>query len=90
MGDDLPKRLKIYAFCTSLGGTGVLTAAQTLATQSGIPASNLTLVNASGTPSSDPAIVNEPDTYAHNDPAGAYPNNFFFNNLETFLGSVSS
>jgi len=90
MGDDLPKGLKIYAFCTSLGGTGVLTAAQTLATQSGIAASHLTLVNASGTPSSDPAVVNEPDTYAHNDPAGAYPNNFFFNNLETFLGSVSS
>ncbi len=89
MGDHLPPRLKIYAFCTSLGGTGVLTAAQTLATQSGIPASNLTLVNASGAPSSDSAIVNEPDTYAHNDPAGAYPNNFFFNNLETFLGSIS-
>ncbi len=89
MGDDLPTGLKIYAFCTSLGGTGVLTAAQALATQSRIPASNLTLVNASGTSSSDPAVVNEPDTYAHNDPAGAYPDNFFFDNLEIFLGSLS-
>ena len=90
MGDDLSPSLKIYAFCTSLGGTGVLTDAQTLATQSGIPASNLTLVNASGTSSSDPAVVNEPTTYSHNDPAGAYPKNFFFNNLENFLGSVAS
>ena len=90
MGSDLPTTLKIYAFCTSLGGTGVLDAAETLATQSGIPSSNLLLVNASGTTSSDPLVVNEPVTYAHNDAAGAYPDNYFFDNLETFLAGIAS
>jgi hypothetical protein len=85
MGADLPKSLKLYAFCTTLGGVGVLDSAETLATQSGIPTSNLTLVNGSGTASSDPLVVNEPATFAHNDPAGAFPNNYFFDNLETFL-----
>ncbi len=90
MGDDLPTSLKIYAFCTSLGGPSVLEAAQDLATQSGIPSGNLTLINASGTSSSDPGVVNEPVTYAHNDPAGAYPNNYFFNYLEPFLAGIAS
>ena len=51
------------------------TDAQLLAQQSGIPASNLTLVN-------------HQSTYAHNDPAGAYPNNVFFDRLVPFLGRV--
>ena len=74
-GSDLPGSLKIYAFATELGKQGVLTAAETLAKQSGIPSSNLTLVN-------------EETTYAHNDPAGAYPNNAFFNHLVPFLEGI--
>ena len=49
--------------------------AQILAQQSGIPMSNLTLANYQS-------------TYSHNDPAGAYPNNAFFNRLIPFLGKV--
>jgi len=76
MGHDLPKTLLIYAFGARLGGPAVLTAARLLAAQSHIPASNLTLVN-------------RQSTYAHNDPAGAYPNNAFFNDLVPFLQKVS-
>ena len=36
-GDDLSKRLRIYAFGASLGGQRVLDAAKALARQSGIP-----------------------------------------------------
>jgi len=43
--------------------------------QSRIPASHLTLVNRQG-------------SYAHNDPAAAYPKNAFFNNLMPVLGQV--
>ena len=71
-GSNLPKTLKMYAIATELGKQGVLTSAETLAKQSGIPSNNLTLLN-------------EETTYAHNDPAGAYPNNEFFNNLVPFL-----
>jgi pimeloyl-ACP methyl ester carboxylesterase len=74
-GSDLPQSLKIYAFGTELGKQGVLTAAEILAKQSGIPSSNLTLIN-------------EENTYAHNDPAGAYPNNEFFNNLVPYLEGI--
>ncbi len=74
-GSDLPQSLKIYAFATELGKQGVLTSAETLAKQSGIPSSNLTLIN-------------EETTYAHNDPAGAYPNNEFFNHLVPFLEGI--
>jgi pimeloyl-ACP methyl ester carboxylesterase len=74
-GSDLPQSLKIYAFATELGKQGVLTSAETLAKQSGIPSNNLTLIN-------------EETTYAHNDPAGAYPNNEFFNNLVPFLEGI--
>ncbi len=77
MGHDLPKTLLMYAFGAHLGGEGVLVGAQTLAQQSGIPMSNLTLVN-------------EQSTYAHNDPAGAYPDNIFFSDLLPFLGKVSA
>ncbi len=76
MGHDLPHGLLIYAIATVLGGPGVLTAAQTLAAQSGIPSSNLTLVD-------------EHTAYAHNDPAGAYPNNVFFDHLVPYLQKVS-
>jgi pimeloyl-ACP methyl ester carboxylesterase len=75
MGHDLPHSLRIYAFAAHLGGPGVLTATQDLAQQSGIPMSHLTLVD-------------EHTTYAHNDPAGAYPNNIFFAHLVPFLKGV--
>ncbi len=45
MGHTLPKTLRVYAFATVLGGQGVLDDAQSLATQSGIPMSQVTLVN---------------------------------------------
>lgn len=90
MGDDLPTTLKMLAICTTLGGTGVLSDTEALAAQSGIPTSNLTLINASGTTSTDPNVVNEPVTYAHNDPAGAYPDNYFFDNLIPFLNGIAS
>jgi hypothetical protein len=77
MGSDLPHNLLMYAFGAALGGQRVLDATSQLASQSGIPQSNLTLVN-------------EQSTYAHNDPAGAYPNNIFFNGLVPFLGKVAA
>jgi len=77
MGRDLPHNLLMYAFGAALGGQSVLNATSQLAAQSGIPQSNLTLVN-------------EQSTYAHNDPAGAYPNNIFFNGLVPFLGKVAA
>jgi pimeloyl-ACP methyl ester carboxylesterase len=77
MGHSLPKSLLIYAFGAHLGGQGVLDATTTLARQSGIPSSNLTLVN-------------RQSTYAHNDPAGAYPDNVFFQYLMPFLAKVAS
>jgi hypothetical protein len=54
----------------------VLLDAQALAAQSGIPASNLLLINRAS-------------TYAHNDPAGAYPHNAFFAGLMRFLARVA-
>jgi pimeloyl-ACP methyl ester carboxylesterase len=75
MGRELPKSILIYAFGARLGGEGVLQAAQVLARQSGIPAKNLTLVDRHG-------------TYAHNDPAGAYPDNAFVNHLLPFLARI--
>ncbi len=76
MGSSLPQNLLIYAFGAQLGGAKVPTAAQALAQQSGIPDSNLTLVDR-GT------------TYAHNDPAGAYPTNDFVAELLPFLQKIS-
>jgi pimeloyl-ACP methyl ester carboxylesterase len=76
MGHSLPKNLLIYAFGARLGGASVPEDAQILSQQSGIPMSNLTLANYQS-------------TYSHNDPAGAYPNNAFFNRLIPFLGKVS-
>ncbi len=75
MGRRLPKRLLIYAFGARLGGAGVLLDAQSLAAQSGIPAGNLLLTDRAS-------------TYAHNDPAGAYPRNAFFGGLLRFLHRV--
>jgi hypothetical protein len=75
-GHDLSKHLRIYAFGAALGGTGVLTAASVLAQQSHIPASHLTLVD-------------RHDTYSHNDPAAASPNNAFVKNLIPFLATTT-
>ena len=75
MGRRLPKTLKIYAFGAALGGPGVLLDAQQLAKQSHIPKRNLVLIN-------------RHNTYAHNDPAGAFPNNVFFDHLVPFLSRI--
>ncbi len=79
-GDDLPKSLHILAINSELdkdlgGGFTTLTFAEDLAEQSGIPKENLTLIN-------------EEDTYAHNDPNGAYPTNAFFEALVPFLKAL--
>jgi pimeloyl-ACP methyl ester carboxylesterase len=76
MGRRLPKTLKIYAFGAALGGPGVLLDAQQLAKQSHIPKRNLVLIN-------------RHNTYAHNDPAGAFPNNVFFHHLVPFLSRIA-
>jgi pimeloyl-ACP methyl ester carboxylesterase len=76
MGRHLPHSLLIYAFCTELGQKAVLLAARALASQSHIPTKNLVLVN-------------RQHTYAHNDPAGAYPHNAFFAHLIPFLKRVA-
>jgi hypothetical protein len=71
-GHDLPSTLHICAFGAALGGQGVLAAATILANQSNIPPENLTLLN-------------RQQTYAHNDPAGASPQNDFVDELVPFL-----
>jgi pimeloyl-ACP methyl ester carboxylesterase len=75
-GHDLPRRLKILAIDTELDKIiregNALQAAEVLAAQSGIPSSHLTLVD-------------RENSYAHNDPAGAYPTNAFFEDLVPFL-----
>jgi hypothetical protein len=76
-GRHLPTRLRIYAFGAALGGIRVLQAAQALAKRSGIPMSHLTLIN-------------RHNTYAHNDPNGAYPHNVFFAHLLPFLRKISA
>ena len=74
-GDDLGKKLPIYAFGAALGGERVLDAARILAQQSGIPASRLTLIN-------------RQSTYTHNDPSAASPQNEFLDNLIPFLRGI--
>jgi hypothetical protein len=74
-GSDLSRRLKIYAFGAQLGGQRVLDAATILAQQSRIPLENLTLVD-------------RHDTYSHNDPNSAFPNNDFIDNLVPFLAAI--
>jgi len=78
MGRKLPRSLRIYAFGAALTGPRLLLmkATRALARQSHIPARNLTLVN-------------EP-SYAHNDPAGAYPHNIFFSHLIPFLAKITA
>jgi hypothetical protein len=71
-GHDLPKRLLIYAFGAALGGQRVLDAATILAQQSGIPLRQLTLID-------------RHETYSHNDPNSAYPQNDFIDALVPFL-----
>jgi hypothetical protein len=77
MGRALPRDLRILAFGAALGGKGVPAAARALARQSHIPARNLTLLSRAA-------------TYAHNDPAGAFPHNVFFAHLTRFLRTVSA
>jgi hypothetical protein len=72
----LPKRLRIYAFGAALGGPNVPLAAQVLAQTAGIPNRNLKLVN-------------RQSTYAHNDPAAAYPKNKFIKQLIPFLKKIT-
>jgi hypothetical protein len=76
MGRRLPHGLLMYAF-GAWGGTAVLNATKALAAQSHIPRRNLTLLNRHG-------------TYAHNDPAGAYPHNAFFAGLTRFLSKLDA
>ena len=76
-GRKLPRSLRIYAFDTSLGGPGVLAAAQQLAKQSRIPSSHLTLID-------------RHRIYAHNDPNSAYPHDAFFTHLMPFLAKVAA
>ena len=72
MGRRLPRSLRIYAFGAAARRTAACCGADALAKQSGIPTRNLTLIN-------------RHSTYAHNDPAGAFPDNVFFKHLMPFL-----
>ncbi|HET6832124.1 MAG TPA: hypothetical protein VFH44_12330 [Solirubrobacterales bacterium] len=75
-GEDLPRRLRIYAFGAALGGDRVPAAAEALAEQSGIPDSHLTLADRGA-------------TYAHNDPNSAAPKvNHFLKKLIPFLHGI--
>jgi pimeloyl-ACP methyl ester carboxylesterase len=76
-GDDLSRKLRIYAFGAALGGQRVLDAATVLANQSGIPDGNVTLVNREA-------------TYAHNDPNSAFPENVFVEELTKFLATIQT
>ncbi|HEY6524314.1 MAG TPA: hypothetical protein VIY10_11125 [Solirubrobacteraceae bacterium] len=75
MGHKLPRSLRIYAF-GAYGGTLITKGAAALARQSRIPRSQVLLVSRHG-------------SYAHNDPAAAFPHNVFFSNLMTFLAKVA-
>jgi pimeloyl-ACP methyl ester carboxylesterase len=77
MGRKLPHSLLMYAFGAALGGPAVPAATVALARQSHIPMRNLTLLN-------------RQSSYAHNDPAAAYPHNVFFAHLVTFLHRVAA
>jgi hypothetical protein len=74
-GSRLPRRLKIYAFGAQLGGQRVLDAAEILAQQSHIPLANLTLID-------------RHETYSHNDPNSAFPDNAFIDGLVPFLSGI--
>ena len=79
-GTELPTSLHILAINSELDKLGggsftTLNFAEDLAEQSHIPAGNVTLIN-------------EEETYAHNDPNGAYPTNAFVEALVPFLKGV--
>ena len=76
MGRKLSRHLLMYAF-GAYGGAAIVQATVALAEQSKIPMRNLTLLNRHG-------------TYAHNDPAGAYPKNAFFSALIPFLRKAAA
>jgi hypothetical protein len=76
LGSALPHSLRIYGFGARLGGAQILAEIRQLARQSGIPSRHLTLISRHA-------------SYAHNDPAGAYPRNVFFSHLVTFLHTVA-
>ena len=76
-GTELPTSLHILAINSELdklfgGGFTTLTFAEDLANQSHIPPEQVTLID-------------EENTYAHNDPNGAYPTNAFVEALVPFL-----
>ena len=75
-GDDLRRKTRIYAFGAALGGQGVLDSARALARQSDIPRRRMTLVN-------------RENTYTHNDPNSASPENAFVDRLIPFLGRIA-
>jgi pimeloyl-ACP methyl ester carboxylesterase len=80
-GHNLPKTLKILAIDSELdkkllAPRASLISAEILAEQSGIPKENLTLIDVE-------------ETYAHNDPAGAFPNNVFFEALVPYLQGMA-
>jgi pimeloyl-ACP methyl ester carboxylesterase len=76
LGSELSKHMRIYAFGAALGGANVLSNAQALASEAGIPAGNLVLVDRSA-------------TYAHNDPNSADPQvNEFLERLIPFLRGI--
>ena len=76
-GRSLPKKLRMYAFAASLGGTRVLDATRALARRAGIPRRQLVLAD-------------RHLTYAHNDPNSARPDrNEFLRRLVPFLKGIS-
>ena len=83
-GHELPATMKILAISSELDkvfGGSVLTSAEVLAAQSGIPAENLTLID-------------RESEYAHNDPAAAEPEgniegNAFYAGLVPFLEGIA-
>ena len=78
MGHHLPKGLLIYAFGARLGGAGVPDRGPDPGPAVGHP------VRATSPWSTAQS------TYAHNDPAGAYPHNVFFDHLVPFLQRVAT
>ncbi|MGJ8498503.1 hypothetical protein, partial [Glaesserella parasuis] len=79
-GTELPTSLHILAINSELdklfgGAFTTLSFAEQLAAQSGIPSGNVTTVNVE-------------NTYAHNDPNGAYPENELVSHLIPFLSGL--
>jgi hypothetical protein len=67
--------LPMYAFAAAVGGPAVIEQTKTLAAQSHVPSCALRLVDRSA-------------TWAHNDPAGASPDNEFLDGLAGFLDQL--